>query len=262
MNEVIAYGRTAELLAYDNDHVLKLFRPGIPPHVIEEEFRISLSVYQCGVSIPQPVKIIDYSDRMGIIYQRVSGFTMLKTISKKPWSINKEAIRMARIHSDIHSKNVLDLPKQKEILKERIGHATILTMEEKERIINHLNGLMEDTKLCHGDFHPDNIILGNREWIIDWMTGMTGNPAGDVARTILLIQLGTMPDETPKIMVYLFSLIRKQILKRYIKQYLKNSAIDLKEIDDWMLPIAAARLTEWIPEKEKQEIVNLIRQRF
>jgi hypothetical protein len=45
-------------------------------------------------------------------------------------------------------------------------------------------------------------------------------------------------------------------------QYLKNSSVDLKEIEDWMLPIATARLTEWIPEKEKQEIVNLIRQRF
>jgi hypothetical protein len=42
----------------------------------------------------------------------------------------------------------------------------------------------------------------------------------------------------------------------------KNSAIHLKEIEDWILPIAAARLTEWIPENEKQEIVNLIRQRL
>ncbi|MGZ9583679.1 phosphotransferase family protein [Paenibacillus marinisediminis] len=260
--EIIAYGRTAELLAYGEGHVLKLFRANIPTNLVEEEFRISMNVYRCGVAIPQPIQIVDYKDRKGIVYQKLTGATMLSVISKKPWSVHKESKRMASLHAAIHTNDVLDLPNQKDILRACIERAPLLTSLEKDRIIQYLNGLKEGSKLCHGDYHPDNIILGEREWIIDWMTGMRGNPAGDVARSVLLLQLGTMPDETPRLINFFISRIRNQILKTYLKCYISYSKIDRDEVDNWILPIAAARLNEWIPEKEKQALVNLIRQRL
>lgn len=261
-HEVVAYGRTAELLAYGKDQVLKVFRPGIPVETVEEEYRISLSVYCSGVVTPRPFEIINYHDRQGIIYQKASGVTMLQTISQKPWLINKEAARMARLHAEMHIKNVANLPSQKEILKESIAKVQILTDAEKERIICDLKRLKEGNQCCHGDFHPDNIILGDKEWIIDWMTGMTGNPAGDVARTILLLKLGTMPEGAPKLVVCLFTMLRKYMLQKYIFHYIQHSNIRYEEIDDWIVPVAAARLNDWIPEKEKQELVDLIRKRL
>jgi thiamine kinase-like enzyme len=230
--------------------------------MVEEEFRISLSVFHAGISVPQPIKLIDYKDRKGIVYEKITGMTMLKALAKKPWSVNNQSIRMVALHASIHSKNISDLPNQKEILKERIEQAPILTREEKSKIIHSLVSLKEDTKLCHGDFHPDNIIFGDKDWIIDWMTGMTGNPAGDVARTILMIKLGTIPDETPKIIVYLFTRLRNQMLKKYKVHYLENTALSQEEIDQWIVPNAAARLNEWLPDKEKQALVQLIRQKL
>jgi len=257
--EIIAVGRTAEILSHGNQQVLKLFRSGIPEHFIESEYKISKDVFDLGISCPQPIELIDYSERKGIIYNRILGITMLKSISKKLWTINKEAKRMARIHCSIHNKPVLNFPKQKDILIERIQHAPLLSGEEIEQIIIGLKNLNEETKLCHGDYHPDNIVLGEKEWIIDWMTGMGGNPAGDVARTILLLKLGSMPEGTPKIVKGLVSLIRNQILRTYIKEYTSISEITIEEINQWIIPIAAARLSEWIPEREKKELVELIR---
>nr|WP_255807526.1 phosphotransferase [Cohnella mopanensis] len=167
---------------------------------------------------------------------------------------------MASLHKAVHEKTVDDLPKQREILNYQIQHAPLLTIEEKDQILNLLSNLKDDNKLCHGDFHPDNIIIGEREWIIDWMTGMSGNPAGDVARTILLIQHGSTPEKTPRIVLSIFSRVRRQILKHYIREYTRDSVIDRKEIDQWIIPIAAARLTEWIPEEEKRKLVELIRE--
>ncbi|HEY2495306.1 MAG TPA: aminoglycoside phosphotransferase family protein [Paenibacillus sp.] len=261
-HKVIAYGRTAELLAYHNNCVLKLFRIGIPANLAEEEFRISVSVYESGFSTPQPLEIVDYHGRKGIVYERVTGATMLKIIAKKPWTMNKQSARMAQIHADMHSKHVAGLPNQKDVLMGRIEEAPILSRDEKQIIVHYLQSLKEDRKLCHGDYHPDNIMIDEREWTIDWMTGMSGNPAGDVARTVLLLKLGTMPEETPKLLLYLTTWIRNQLLKQYISHYLQKTYISYEEIEHWMLPISAARLTEWIPEKEKQEIVNLIRQKL
>lgn len=257
--EIIAFGRTAEILSHGNQQVIKLFRSGMPEQLIEAEYNISNDVFHLGISCPQPIELINYEDRKGIIFNRVVGITMLKSITKKLWTVNKEAKRMARIHCRIHQKSVLNFPKQKDILIERILQAPIISSKEKERIITNLKDLKDDVKLCHGDYHPDNIILGEKEWIIDWMTGMAGNPAGDVARTILLLKLGSMPDKTPKIIKGLVSAIRNKILKTYIKEYTKNSELTIEEINQWIVPVATARLCEWIPEKEKKVLVELIR---
>lgn len=257
--QVIAFGRTAEIYAYGDEHILKLFRPGMPEVAIQEEYQVSKIVFDSGIATPQPIKLIHDNDRMGIVYQRIVGSTMLKSFTRKPWAIPKEASRMATLHAAIHEKTVHDLPSQRGRLIDRIQHAPLLTQEEKEKILTLLHQLPEDTKLCHGDFHPDNIIVGQREWIIDWMTGMAGNPAGDVARTLLLLQLGTMPERTPRIIVNLFSRIRKQMVKEYMKEYTRVTNLSELEINQWLVPVAAARLSEWIPDNEKQKLVELIK---
>jgi tRNA A-37 threonylcarbamoyl transferase component Bud32 len=260
--KVVAYGRTAELLQYDDRHVLKLFKPGIPSNLPEEEFVISQLVYQSGIQAPKPVDLIEWNERKGIIYQKIAGPTMLQAIRMNPWSIRKQASRMAEIHVKVHSKSIMDLPEQKGVMTDKIKQASLLTENEKKTVLAYLTDLKEDTKLCHGDFHPDNILLGASTWTIDWMTGAKGNPAGDVARTMLLLELGTLPDETPKLIGYLFTVIRKILSRNYVRHYLKYSSLQYEEIEKWLVPVAAARLTEWIPEKEKNKLVALIRKRL
>jgi thiamine kinase-like enzyme len=232
----------------------------MPEIAIQEEYQVSTIVFDSGITTPQPIKLIHYADRMGIVYQRIEGSTMLKSFTRKPWAISKETSKMATLHAEIHGKTVRNLPSQRARLIDRIQHAPLLSDEDKEKILTLLLQLRDDTKLCHGDFHPDNIIVGQREWIIDWMTGMAGNPAGDVARTILLLQLGTMPERTPKIIVNLFCRIRKQMVKTYLKEYVRVTNLSEQEINQWLVPVAAARLSEWIPEDEKQKLVELIKE--
>lgn len=258
--EIIASGRTAEILSYGEGKVLKLFRPGLPEQLSSDEYNISSAVFNSGLSCPRPLGIIDYEERKGIIYSQIDGITMLKMIGKKIWTTKKQAERMASLHRDIHSKSVSNIPKQKEILLERIQQAPLLTAEEKRIIIENLMALKEDAKLCHGDFHPDNIMLGEKEeWVIDWMTGMEGNPAGDVARTMLMLKLGNTPEGTPKFISVFISFIRNKLLVTYTKEYLNNSEITMQEINQWMVPVAAARLTEWLPDQEKQALAHFIR---
>lgn len=260
---VIACGRTADIFSLNNQQVLKLFKAGMPEPLIQEEFAISNAVYKLGIACPAPIKITEYNNRKGIIYRRVHGTTMFNIISKKFWRVNKEIARMARMHLNIHKHSISNIPKQKEKLIEWIDQVHILTDKEKDQIIDHLNQLKDGTRLCHGDYHPDNIILSERnEWIIDWMTGMEGNPAGDVARTYLILKFGRLSEKTPRFISDIAARIRNQLSKKYMDEYLKSSGINKNEIDDWMIPVAAARLHERIPEEEKQELAGFIRGRI
>ena len=88
--QVIGYGRTAEILAYGNDHVLKLFRSELPISSVEEEYRYSSIVYHSGLTVPEPVQIIDYDGRKGIIYQKIRGQTVLSNLAAKPWTVHQQ----------------------------------------------------------------------------------------------------------------------------------------------------------------------------
>ncbi|MGM1048093.1 MAG: aminoglycoside phosphotransferase family protein [Bacillota bacterium] len=264
--KLIGQGRTADIFEHQDGKVLKLYKQEFPLDAINQEFAVSKFVYSLGIKTPRPFEIIQVNSRTGVIFERVFGISLLKVMTMKPWSIDKYSKKLAKLHFEIHRHQTHDgtelLRHQKGVLIHNINQAPFLSEHEKEEIVDFLQELSSDNKLCHGDFHPDNVLVDEDNLIIDWMTGTIGNPAGDVARTVILLSLGTMPEGTPKIVTRLISILRNRIKSVYVKQYLKLSRLDFLEIDRWILPVAAARLTEWLPDEEKKNLLNIIRVRL
>jgi len=100
----------------------------------------------------------------------------------------------------------------------------------------------------------------NENWIIDWMTGMYGNPAGDVARTVVILSTGTMSNSTPIYIESIVNFLKNRLKKEYVKCYLQPSGLDSADIDRWILPVAAARLVEWLPKEEQEQLLKIIRE--
>jgi aminoglycoside phosphotransferase (APT) family kinase protein len=127
----------------------------------------------------------------------------------------------------------------------------------KAAALARLGELPEDDRLCHGDFHPDNIIMSRRgPVIIDWSDATKGNPAADVARTRLLISVGA-PVEG-RISGWLAKLARKRVLSLYTKLYLARSSISSESIEAWQLPVALTRMTEDIPG-ERDQLIAIVK---
>src|SRR4030095_15455198 len=52
-----------------------------------------------------------------------------------------------------------------------------------------LDGLPAGDRLCHGDFHPGNLLVcADRVSVIDWPNATRGVPEADYARTMLLLE--------------------------------------------------------------------------
>lgn len=63
-----------------------------------------------------------------------------------------------------------------------------LDEEIKNTMINELNNMPKVNNLCHGDYHPYNILVKNDELlVIDWDNAINGNYLFDIARTFILI---------------------------------------------------------------------------
>ncbi|AHV98308.1 aminoglycoside phosphotransferase family protein [Paenibacillus sabinae] len=262
MNEMsrIGQGRTADIFEHSDGRIIKLYKKDFPAEAIHQELRVSQLAYSLGIRTPEPFGPIELEGRNGLVFQRISGASLLALLTKKPWTVNKYAKLLANLHAEIHAFNAAELNrKQKKMLYENIRNAPLLTEQEKARIIRYTEVLPDGNRLCHGDFHPDNVMLDGSCRVLDWMTGVSGNPAGDVARSVILLSIGSMPDGTPAPIKVLAQFLRNKLKAAYLKEYLRITGHDHAAIEEWILPTAAARLTEGIPQEEKIKLVSIIR---
>lgn len=257
--ELLGVGRTAEVYAYGDGKVLKLYQDWMPHDAIEKEFANNRYVAALGVSAPEVFDLVEVEGRRGIVFRRLSGSSMLKVIGAKPWRIGTEAIRLARSHAGLHAVAAADgMKSQVEELSHNIRGAPCLSEGEKSRVLAYLASLPRGDKLCHGDYHPDNIIIDRQYWIIDWMVACAGNPACDVARTMLLLTLSSFPSGIPWSTRLLFMVARSVLARLYLRAYLRVTGLSKAEVMRWYLPVAAARLVEGNPEDEKRRLLRFI----
>src|SRR4030065_570068 len=78
-------------------------------------------------------------------------------------------------------------PYQRQRLVNKIHDASTLPDHLQTKALAELESMPDGDRLCHGDFHPGNILLSRPEPIvIDWIDASIGSPLADVARSSIL----------------------------------------------------------------------------
>lgn len=258
IEQMIGQGNTAEIYRLDNNKILKLFRHGLDKEMIEKEYENGIIIHKILKCVPKVYDIVEIDGRYGIIYEEIHGRDMLKIMISSLWKLKEFAKKLAQYHLSIQKPVMNNLSSVKEKLEADLNSVEILSDESKEVILNYLKKLPEGNELCHFDFHPGNIMITDNNYIIlDWMTACRGDSSADVARTCLILKYGEVP-HAPWIIRTIISILQKRIYKIYIREYLTISRKSLEDISCWELPIAAARLREWITENEKRKLHKLI----
>lgn len=199
---LVNQGRTAEIFDLGNNKILKLFRKSTNLTAIEEEMTMANIIQDYNLPIPKFFGKMEYDERIGLIYEYITGQTLSFCLLRKPWALFSFAKQMAEIHSMIHKVKLEEIPgpnyQQKYRLEWIINHTDKLTVEAKKITIDFLNQLSEGHSLCHGDMNPNNILLSEQgPVVIDWMSATAGNPAGDVARIIIVLKYSALPSDLP-----------------------------------------------------------------
>ncbi len=255
----IAYGRTAEVYAWDDGRILKLFYDWVSESGVRQEASITRAVHATGLPVPAVGEVLQFGSRFGIVFERVDGPSALTVFSERPWSIVKIAGIMARLHDRMHAVRLPEdtvLPSLHERLARRIRATPKLRDELKAGLLARLAALPVGRSLCHGDFHPDNILLTSAgPVIIDWIDASSGNPLADVARTRLLLLNGAPLPEMPN--RWVLSVGRVVAYTLYERRYARLRPFERRNLDAWMPVIAGARLAEEIPA-ETEWLVSFV----
>jgi len=255
----IGLGRTAEVYAWGDHEILKLYLANMPPEWVYHEARIGHIVAEAGLHAPAIGDTVEVGGRLGILYERIDGPSMLDALAHQPWRLFRLARQFAQVHATMHGCVRPELPSQRQSLSRAIVHAPRLDDMVRHRALAVLDQMPEGESVCHGDYHPGNIILSPRgPIVIDWMTAGHGNAGADVARTVLLFRIGVLPEGTPLAQRVMTQLLRRAFLSAYLRAYRALRPLSEAVIEAWLPILAAARLSERI-DAEEARLLSLAR---
>ena len=227
IGELIGSGMVADVHVY-GERALKLYHPGRGKEQAFLEATV-LSVLE-GHDLPAPrvYAVGEFGGRWGLIMDRVAGGTLGDRAIADASQAGPVLDEMVRLQLMLHAAKETRLRPLKLRLRSNIERAPLLDAPLREHLLAKLRELPDGDCVCHGDFHPLNIIgAPGQSTIIDWLDATSGSPSADACRTYVLLRVGAAAFAEP-----------------YLDLYAARSGIERADILAWLPCVTAARLTE------------------
>ncbi len=259
----IAEGRDAEMYAWEEGTILRLLRNPDRQRQVQWEAAAMVAARDRGVRVPAVHGLTTVQGRPGMIMERIDGPDLLTLLGRRPWKLFWAGRVSGEIHARLSAVSASTrMPPLRATLRMRIESSGPLPKSLARFALDTLDGLPDGDSLCHGDFHPGNIMMaGETPVVIDWTNATRGDPSADVARTRLLLTLGEPPPGSAALFRLLALVGRRLLTAAYLRSYRRVRPLDMEFVSRWEIPVAAARLaSEPIPEEEPA-LVRLLEER-
>lgn len=230
LGRLLAVGNVAEVFEY-GPRVVKLYKSAAGKPVAFREASIHAAVEAFGLPVPRLWSVQRFGARWGLVFDRVEQPSFAEQMREHPELASQYIDSMVQLQIHINGQRAVHFAALKARLAENIAATGLLDGERKHELLARLAEMPEGEHLCHGDFHPMNI-LGtlSQPVVIDWADARRGDPAADVCRSFLLL-----------------SLHAPQWATAYLDGYGKTAGMSRDMVLDWLPYIAAARLAEAVP---------------
>ena len=197
-------------------------------------------IEQTGLNIPKIIEVTTVDGKWAIVLEYVEGKNLAELMKENPEKKSEYIEILVDTQMLVHSKKSPMLKKLKDKMNRKITETT-LSETTKYELHARLEGMPKHTKVCHGDFNPSNVIMGDdgKIYVIDWSHATQGNASADVARTYLLFCLNG--DE--------------EGAKEYLDLFCKKSGTAPKYVQSWM-PIVAASQSVKGNDEEREFLLS------
>ena len=257
----VGEGREADIFAWDNGRALRLLRRSSDPRRVEREAAAMRAAADGGVDVPDVYGTTMVDGRAGLIMDRVDGPDLIALMGKRPWAVPRVARIVGRSQARMHDVRAPDdLPGLRQLVRWKIETATELPADLADFALKKLDALPDGDRLCHGDFHPGNVLLGrDGPAVIDWTDATRGDPAADLARTRLLLRQGAVPEHMPALIRRMHTFGRGGFFRLYVRAYARARPIDDDLVDRWEVVRVADRILEGIDAEQPVLLAQLAR---
>ena len=243
---LIGVGRTAEVFAGGEGRALKLFRAWHSETSAEEEHRNAAAAAEAGLPAPRVYGLERVDGRLGLVLERIEGPSLLQLLTARPWRALAVARQLAEVQGSLHARRLPGLRPLRESLRWGIAGAK-LPDPLRAQAEAALARMPDGDAVCHGDFHPDNVVLTARgPVVLDWAQLSAGHPLADVVHTSLMLRISSPVTGTLGLAV---NAGRRLLHAVYLRRCLELAGSHRADLAPFLLPVAAARAGHWIEDE-------------
>ena len=235
LDKVIAV-RTSKTVYKDGDCAIKVFDADYKKSDILNEALNQARVEETGLPIPKLLEGGVVDGKWAIVSEFIKGKTLARLMDENPDRIDEYMNLFVDIQLDIHSRKAPLLNKLKDKMNRKISE-TDLDATTRYELHTRLEGMPKHNKVCHGDFRPSNVIVGEDgvNYIIDWAHATQGNASADAARTYLVFYLKG----------------EEELAEKYLDLFCQKSDTAKQYVQKWLPIVAASQSVKRNPEEKE-----------
>ena len=225
----VELARRGNKVVYDlGDKIVKVFNETKPVSDVFNEALNLARINECGIRSPRALEVTQIEDGgWALVTSKVPGTTLAEKMAAEPARFYEYLEQFVDLQIEIHSFRSPLLPRQRDKYARMINSLEELNASTRYDLLQRLDGMKLETNVCHGDFNPTNVIVGDdgQLYVCDWAHATQGAPAADAAMTYLL-----------------FALQDKQQADAYLELYCDRADEPVQIVRSYLSIVAASEL--------------------
>jgi aminoglycoside phosphotransferase (APT) family kinase protein len=254
LGDLVARGTRSSVHAYGRGAVVKMPVPSTPDDWIAYEARYAEAARGAGAPAPRLLGLEQIDGRTASVWERAEGTSMWQLVVDRP----DQSAALGRLLADVQHALFglvppVTLPRQRDRLVSKIRRTAATVDASLARALALLPPNGSTPRLCHGDLHPSNVILGrDGPMLVDWFDASRGDPIADIARSslTLLSDGANAPQHLPGSHPATLAVLTGAYLAR-LREYLE---IDDELLARWQAVSAVGRIAEGVPRAALLEV--------
>ena len=196
----LSAGRHANVFEWGEDRVIKLFKASYPTDLVTAEYYNALAVKNLPFKKPIVCELKKTEFGYGIVFEKLAGENMMDYI-ERTGDLKGAAIMMAQLQKDINRctfdlENTGAIESAHQQLRRNMVNSGKADTEATKEMIRFLGTMKEGNALCHGNLHPDNVLITDEGAVaMSASNYCIGMQLFDVAKTFFLIAYTPLPGE-------------------------------------------------------------------
>ncbi len=242
LDRVIAV-RNNKTVFRDGKRCVKIFSTEFSKTRVFAEALSHVRVEECVDFVPKLLEVIRHDPNWAIVYDFVKGKTLLQWMEEEPEALTDQVSYFVEVQVKLHKTEGGCLGKMKDAFLVAILSADF---DPTLKYVLHkgLEKMRFSSCLCHGDFVPSNVIIGEdaSPFVIDWAMAQSGEPLADAAITYLLTKIRGYDS---------FAL-------EYRSAYLRKMQKSEEALEEW-IPYCAAYLMNFVNQAEREALLPYVK---
>lgn len=225
-----------------DDSIVKVFSETHPKADIFNEALLTARIEETELDIPKVKGVVQIDGKWALEIEYKDGKTLEEMMKSDRENTDKYMSDFVDLQIQVHSQRSPLLKGMKDKITRQINSLKILDATTRYELLTRLESMPKHNKVCHGDFNPSNVIVGQdgTMTVVDWAHATQGNASADAAMTYLL-----------------FALKDQETADLYLDMFCRKSDTARQYVQQW-LPIVAASQLAKENELEKEFLMRWI----